>query len=68
LKHFYLNQGIDSGFRERELNSIWDSWFGKDKPFLSVAEVAGDVYISVVLARLKKDYPEEFGKALKNFI
>ena len=63
LKHFYLKQGMDNGFSESELNSIWDSWFGRDKPFLSVAEVAGDVYISVVLARLKADYPEEFGKA-----
>lgn len=62
LKHFYLKQGMDNGFSESELNSIWDSWFGRDKPFLSMSEVAGDVYISVVLARLKKDYPEEFGK------
>lgn len=62
LKHFYLKQGMDNGFSESELNSIWDSWFGRDKPFLSMSEVAGDVYISVVLARLKKDYPEEFGE------
>ena len=65
LKHFYLNQGIDSGFRERELNSIWDSWFDRTNPFPSMAEAAGDAYISVVLARLKKDFPEECEKASK---
>jgi hypothetical protein len=68
LKHFYLKQGMDNGFSESELNSIWDSWFGRDKPFQSVAEVAGDVYISVVLARLKADYPEEFGKTQNKII
>lgn len=62
---FYLNQGIDSGFRERELNSIWDSWFDRTNPFPSMAEAAGDAYISVVLARLKKDFPEECEKASK---
>ena len=62
LKHIYLHQGMDNGFKEAELNRIWDSLFNKEnkKPLPSKAHYAGRLYLSVFLARLKREFPEEF--------
>lgn len=61
-KHSYLIQGINNGFGYTELNQIWDSVFRRKfkKPLPSKAHVAGRLYLSVFLARLKNEFPEEF--------
>lgn len=62
LKHFYLRQGVDSGYKEEELNYIWDSLFKRktQKALPSKAHYAGRVYLSVFLAKLKDEFPKEF--------
>lgn len=62
LKRFYLHQGMDNGFKKNELNRIWNTLFKKKtkKALPSKAHYAGRLYLSVFLARLKNEFPEEF--------
>ena len=62
LKHIYLQQGMNNGFNEAELNRIWNSLFKrrKQKALPSKAHYSGRVYLSVFLARLKNEFPKEF--------
>ena len=68
LKHFYLHQGMDNGIKEEELNHIWDSLFNHEssKPLPSQAHYAGRLYLSVFLAKLKHQFPEEFNAITNN--
>lgn len=69
LKQIYLFQGMNSGFKESELNRIWNSLFKrKAKDALpSKAHYAGRLYLSVFLAKLKHQFPEEFKQALEKY-
>lgn len=62
LKHIYLQQGMNNGFNEAELNRIWNSLFKRrtQKALPSKAHYSGRVYLSVFLARLKNEFPKEF--------
>ena len=61
LKHMYLHQGMDNGIKEEELNRVWHSLFEREKDIISrKAHNAGRIYLSVFMARLKHDFPEEF--------
>ena len=62
LKHFYLHQGMDNGIKEEEMIRIWDSLFNREssKSLPSKAHYAGRLYLSVFLAKLKHQFPEEF--------
>lgn len=61
LKQFYLRQGMDRGFKKAELNRIWKSLF-KNPIVRSRAYYAGQIYLSVYLAGLKHQFPEEFNE------
>ena len=61
LKQFYLQQGMDRGFKKAELNRIWKSLF-KNPIVRSRAYYAGQIYLSVYLAGLKHQFPEEFNE------
>lgn len=61
LKQFYLQQGIDRGFKKIELNRIWKSLF-RNPIVRSRAHYAGQIYLSVYLAGLKHQFPEEFNE------
>ena len=62
LKHIYLHRGMDNGFKEEELNHIWDSLFERPSKKLlpSMASYIGPMYRYAFLAMLKKDFPEEY--------
>ena len=62
LKHIYLHHGMDNGFNEGELNRTWDSLFNRPSkhPLPSMAHYAGLMYQYAYLAKLKKDFPEEY--------
>lgn len=61
LKHMYLHQGMDNGIKEEELNRVWHSLFEREKDVIPrKAHNAGRIYLSVFMARLKHDFPEEF--------
>lgn len=62
LKHIYLHRGMDNGFKEEELNHIWDSLFERPSKKLlpSMASYTGSMYQYAFLAMLKKDFPEEY--------
>ena len=62
MKLIYINNGIDNGFRIDQLNRIWDSIFKRDdsKHLFSKSNLAGELYLTVFLARLKTEYPIEF--------
>lgn len=51
---------MDNGFKEEELNHIWDSLFERpsDKLLPSMASYIGAMY--AFLAMLKKDFPKEY--------
>ena len=53
---------------EEELNHIWDSLFNHEssKPLPSQAHYAGRLYLSVFLAKLKHQFPEEFNAITNN--
>ena len=59
LKQFYLQQGMNRGFKKVELNRIWKSIF-RYRIVRSRAHYAGQIYLSVYLAGLKHQFPEEF--------
>lgn len=59
LKKIYLRQGIDNGFKEAELVHIWESLFERT-PLRSKSHYIGRLYLSIYLARLKHQFPEEF--------
>lgn len=59
LRQVYLQQGVDNGFKEEELIRIWTSLF-KRTPLRSKSHYIGRLYLSVFLAKLKHNYPEEF--------
>lgn len=61
LRQFYLQQGMDRGFKKVELNRIWKSLF-RYPIVRSRAHYAGQVYLSVYLAGLKHQFPEEFNE------
>ena len=67
LKHIYLHRGMDNGFKEEELNHIWDSLFERTPKKLlpSMASYIGSMYQYAFLAMLKKDFPEEY-QSIKN--
>ncbi len=62
LKQIFICQGVNNGFKESELNRIWNSLFRRrtNETLPSKAHYAGRVYLSVFLARLKNEFPEEF--------
>lgn len=62
LKHIYLHRGMDNGFKEEELNHIWDSLFERPSKKLlpSMASYIGAMYQYAFLAMLKKDFPKEY--------
>lgn len=68
LKHIYLHRGIDNGFKEDELNHIWDSLFERPSKRLlpSMASYIGSMYQYAFLAMLKKDFPEEYQSTKDN--
>lgn len=59
LKQVYLRQGLDNGFKETELIRIWESFFERT-PLRSKSHYIGRLYLSVFLAGLKHNFPEEF--------
>ena len=61
LKQFYLQQGMNRGFKKVELNRIWKSIF-RYRIVRSRAHYAGQIYLSVYLAGLKHQFPEEFNE------
>lgn len=62
LKHTYLHRGMDNGFKEEELNHIWDYLFERPSKKLlpSMASYIGAMYQYAFLAMLKKDFPKEY--------
>ena len=67
LKQFYLRQGTENGFKESDLKRIWDSLFSRTL-IRSKAHLAGRLYLSVYLARLKNEFPEEFSTTKEEFV
>ena len=61
LKQFYLQQGMNRGFKKVELNRIWKSIF-RYRIVRSRAHYAGQIYLSVYLAGLKHQFPKEFNE------
>ena len=59
LKQVYLRHGLDNGFKEAELIRIWESFFERT-PLRSKSHYIGRLYLSVFLAGLKHNFPEEF--------
>ena len=62
LRKLYLQNGIENAFRLVDLEKIWDSLFNRDenRHLFSKSHLAGDLYLSVFLAKLKVEFEDEF--------
>ena len=62
MHQIFLQNGIDNSFRVDDLEKIWGSIFnrGDDTPLFNKSILAGELYLSVFLARIKVEFREEF--------
>ena len=62
MKQIFLQNGMENGFHHDDLDKIWDSLFNRTEngQLFSKADLAGELYLSVFLARLKAEYRDEF--------
>ena len=62
MKQLFLQNGMENAYCHDDLQVIWDSLFNRAEngQLFSKADLAGDLYLSVFLARLKAEYREEF--------
>lgn len=62
IKQIFFQNGIENAFKEDELNKIWASIFNREekRPLFSKSHLAGDLYLSVFLAKLKVEFEDEF--------
>lgn len=67
LKQVYLLEGMDNGFKEAELNRIWGSLFERT-PLRSKSHYIGRLYLSVFLAGLKHNFPNEYKEITEEII